>query len=320
MAVYTEVSDDALEEFINAYDVGEVVSAKGIAEGVENTNFILHTTRDTYILTLYEKRVAEEDLPFFLGLMEHLAERGIHCPLPIHGRDGKALRRLCGRPAALISYLEGMWPRKPQPFHCAGVGEALARFHLAGQDFPMTRENNLSVAGWRPLFDSCDGRADEVHPGLGKILRDELDFLEAIWPAELPRGVCHADMFQDNVFFIGKQLSGIIDFYFACTDVLAYDLAICLNAWCFERDRSFNVTKARLMLDAYNKIRPLSEAEMNALPLFARGSAIRFLLTRLYDWLNHPPGAFVQPKDPLEYLAYLNFHRAVTSPADYGLG
>jgi len=319
MAVYTEVSDEEVDAFVAQYDLGEVLSLKGIAEGVENSNFLLQTERGSYILTLYEKRVAETDLPFFLALMEHLAARGIACPLPIRGRDGQALRRLAGRPAAIVSFLAGMWPRRIQPFHCRELGAALARTHLAGSDFDMERPNNLSVGGWRPLFEASKDRAHEVLPGLAEELETELRFLESEWPAGLPRGLIHADLFPDNVFFKGERLSGLIDFYFACTDALAYDIAICLNAWCFEPDGAFNITKARLMLTGYQKVRRLSERELSLLPLLARGSAMRFLLTRLYDLLNHPPGAFVKPKNPLEYWARLRFHRQVAGPGAYGL-
>ncbi len=319
MAVYTEVSDDDLEAFLSAYDLGEVLSFKGIAEGVENSNYLLRTTSDSFILTLYEKRVAAEDLPFFLGLMEHLAREGIECPTPIRARDGKALHELCGRPAAVISFLEGLWPRRITPQHCQELGRAMAAMHIAGASFEMTRPNDLSVAGWRPLFASCAGRAHEVQPGLAEELEQELRFLETEWPDGLTCGVIHADLFPDNVFFLRNRLSGIIDFYFACTDFFAYDLAVCLNAWCFERDDAFNITKARALLRAYRAERPFSKAELGALPLLARGSAIRFLLTRLYDLLNHPPGAFVAPKDPLEYLKKLRFHREVRGPGDYGL-
>lgn len=320
MAVYTEVTDDDLESFIADYDIGEVLACKGIAEGVENSNFFLQTQKDSFILTLYEKRVNEDDLPFFLELMEHLADGGISCPLPVNGRDGQSLRRLSGRPAALFTFLEGMWPRKIQPYHCAELGKAMAQFHVAGLDYGRARANNLTVGNWRPLLESCDGRGDEVKPGLTALLERELDFLEANWPKDLPRGVIHADMFPDNVFYRGESLSGIIDFYFACTDFLVYDLAICLNAWCFERDGSFNMTKAKLMLGHYRKERALSKAEIDALPVLARGAAMRFLLTRLYDWINHPEGAFVKPKDPMEYLRYLTFHQSVTGPGAYGLG
>ncbi len=319
MAVYTEVSDEDLIAFIAEYDLGDVVSCKGIAEGVENTNYLLQTTLGRYILTLYEKRVKESDLPFFLGLIEHLAAQEVSCPVPLHGRDGKALRQLCDRPAAMVSFLDGMWPRRIKPGHCSALGAALAQLHVAGDSYPVERPNALSVQAWRPLFDACAARADTVSPGLSNILTRELDHLESHWPEDLPTGVCHADLFPDNVFFIGGNLSGIIDFYFACTDFFAYDLAICLNAWCFERDNSFNITKARLMLSRYRTVRPFSDAEVQALPLLARGSALRFLLTRLYDWLHHPEGALVQPKDPLDYLAKLSFHQTVNGPEAYGL-
>jgi homoserine kinase type II len=319
MAVYTDVPDDELRAFIAEYDLGEVVSCKGIAEGVENSNYLLRTEAGTFILTLYEKRVRPQDLPFFIALMEHLAAHGIACPTPVKGRDGAALRQLCGRPAAIITFLDGMWPRRLQPYHCAGLGRALAGLHSAVADFPMSRRNDLSLAGWRTLYEACRDRAHEVRAGLAEELGDELAALERSWPRDLPAGVIHADLFPDNVFFRGEQLTGLIDFYFACTDFLAYDVAICLNAWCFETDGSFNVTKARLLLANYRAVRPLAPAEFEALPMLARGSALRFLLTRLYDLLNHPPGAFVRPKDPLEYLQKLRFHRSVTHPRAYGL-
>ena len=319
MAVYTDVSDDDLRAFAALYDIGEVLSCKGIAEGVENSNFLVTTERGNFILTLYEKRVAPRDLPFFIALMEHLARHGVACPTPVPGRDGIALRELCGRPAAIVTFLAGMWPRRILPFHCAALGRALAELHRAGASFRMTRANDLAVAGWRSLFESCRTRAAEAQPGLAEELATELVLLETSWPRDLPMGVIHADLFPDNVFFRDHELSGLIDFYFACTDFLAYDLAICLNAWCFEADGSFNVTKARLLLDGYRRERPLAPHELAALPVLARGSALRFLLTRLFDWLNPPAGALVRPKDPLEYLRKLRFHRAITDPGGYGL-
>ena len=320
MAVYTDVAADELAEFLGRYDIGELLSYKGIAEGVENSNFLLHTSAGYFILTLYEKRVARGDLPFFLGLMTHLASRGISCPQPLKTRGGEVLSTLAGRPAAIINFLEGIWPRKPNVAHCAGVGEALAKMHLAGRDFGMTRANALSVSGWRPLFDAAAPRADQVQHGLRAFVGAELDYLESnVWPNNLPQGVIHADLFPDNVFFLGERVSGIIDFTFACTDTLAYDVAICLNAWCFESDCSFNVTKARAFLAAYGRERALSKAEQDALPLLARGAALRFLLTRLVDFLNVPEGALVRPKDPLEYVRKLRFQQSVTSLRDYGV-
>jgi homoserine kinase type II len=319
MAVYTDVPDDELAAFLRDYDLGEVVSCKGIAEGVENSNFLLRTEAGMFILTLYEKRVAPDDLPFFIALMEHLASAGIACPTPVKARDGQALRQLCGRPAAIVSFLDGLWPRRIHPFHCAGVGGALARLHLAGSSFAMTRANNLSLDGWRRLESAIQERANAMRDGLADEIAAELAALTKLWPRDLPSGVIHADLFPDNVFFRGEQVSGLIDFYFACTDFLAYDLAICLNAWCFENDGSLNVTKAKLLIGGYRMVRPLDDAELRDLPILARGSALRFLLTRLYDWLHQPSGALVKPKDPLEYVRKLRFHRSVVSVSAYGI-
>jgi homoserine kinase type II len=320
MAVYTDVAADELAAFIGQYDIGELLSYKGIAEGVENSNFLLHSGAGYFILTLYEKRVARADLPFFLGLMTHLASHGINCPQPLKNRNGETLSTLAGRPAAIINFLEGIWPRKPTAVHCAGVGQALAKMHLAGQGFAMSRANALSVSGWRPLFEQAASRADEVQHGLCAFIGAELDHLEGnVWPTNLPLGVIHADLFPDNVFFLGESVSGLIDFTFACNDMLAYDVAICLNAWCFENDCSFNVTKARAFLNAYGRERELTGAEQDALPLLARGAALRFLLTRLVDFLNVPEGALVRPKDPLEYVRKLRFQQGVTSMRDYGI-
>ena len=318
MAVYTDVAAEDLAAFLAGYDIGELLAYKGIAEGVENSNFLVHTSRGYFILTLYERRVAAKDLPFFLALMEHLHSRGITCPQPVKDKNGEVLGQVAGRPAAVITFLDGMWIRRPSAGHCAALGEALAKLHLAGLDFGGKRANALSVEGWRPLYENCCGRANEVQRDLKESLLAELAHLERAWPRSLPQGVIHADLFPDNVFFLGDKLSGLIDFYFACTDALAYDVAICLNAWCFETDHSYNVTKGRSLLQAYAAVRPLSDEERDALPLLARGAALRFLLTRLVDWFDVPPGALVRPKDPLEYFRKLRFHQAVVSARDYG--
>ena len=318
MAVYTDISEAELRDFLAPYNVGELLSYKGVAEGVENSNFLVHTSQGSFILTLYEKRVEPSDLPFFLGLMEHLARKGLTCPVPIHRRDGGVLGTLAGRPAALISFLEGMWPRRPMPPHCRELGKALAQFHLAGRDFSIRRPNALSVDSWRPLWELSRTRANEVEEGLAGEVETELAVLEARWPSSLPSGVIHADLFPDNVFFLGERLSGLIDFYFACNDLFAYDIAVYLNAWCFEKDGAFNATKAISMLVGYEEIRPFERQEADALPLLARGAALRFFLTRLYDWLTVPDGAMVVKKDPLEFLHYSRFHRTINTVGEYG--
>jgi homoserine kinase type II len=320
MAVYTEVSDEELARFIASYQVGALLSFKGIAEGVENTNYLLHTETGPFFLTLYEKRVAPQDLPFFLGLMEHLANAGIRCPTPVRDAQGQSLRRLAGRPAALVTFLEGVWIRRPQVVHCAAVGQAMARMHLAGQNFAHSRANALGPTGWSALYARFKEHADEIAPGLGATIEQELDHLARNWPTDLTLGVIHADLFPDNVFFLGDQLSGLIDFYFACNDALIYDIAIALNAWCFESDHSFNMTKGQALLKGYQMIRALEAEERRALPLLARAAALRFLLTRAHDWLHTSAEALVKRKDPLEYLRRLKFHRTIVSASEYGLG
>jgi homoserine kinase type II len=319
MAVYTDVSEGELETFLQGYPAGRLLSYKGIAEGSENSNFLLHTSAGSFILTLYEKRVHTDDLPFFLGLMHHLAEKGISCPLPVERHDGKLFGTLAGRPAALITFLEGMWMRRPTSAHCREVGRALAEMHVAGMDFPLSRPNALAIDGWRKLWAGSHERADEVERGLAAEVDADFALFDREWPRDLPSGIIHADLFPDNVFFLGEKLSGVIDFYFACNDFYAYDIATCLNAWCFEKDFSFNLTKGRALLSAYQAVRPLSDGEKQALPLLARGSALRFMLTRLYDWLTIPDGALVQKRDPVEYIRRLRFHRAVRSATEYGL-
>ena len=319
MAVYTDISEEELSVYLKDYEIGGALSYKGIAEGSENSNFLLHTSGGVYILTLYEKRVDRAELPFFLGLMQHLAQKGISCPLPVMRRDGALIGELAGRPAAIITFLEGVWMRRPTATHCREVGRALAEMHVAGADFPMHRKNRLSVDGWKELWDKARPMADTYEPGLVAEIDAEFAAFERGWPTDLPTGVIHADLFPDNVFFLGNSLSGLIDFYFACNDLFAYDLATCLNAWCFEKDHSFNQTKARALLSGYQSVRPLEEAERLALPLLARGAALRFMLTRLYDWLTIPDGALVQKRDPMEFIRRLRFHRHIGSAAEYGL-
>jgi len=319
MAVYTEVSDDALAAFLTDYDIGAMVAFRGIAEGVENSNFSLRTTQGDFILTLYEKRVDVAELPWFLGLMEHLAAHGLVCPQPVRARDGQALRHLCGRAAAITTFLPGVWPRRVRVEHCGPLGAALGQLHLAGKGYGRTRPNALGPAGWAPLLARCLPGSDTVQPGLGEELETALAQILASWPATLPVGHIHADLFPDNVFFLDGAVSGLIDFYFAATDTLAYDVAVCLNAWCFETDFSFNITKSRALLAGYTNARALSAAERAALPVLCQGAAIRFALTRLYDWVNTPPGALVTRKDPMDYVRRLRFHMLAESEAAYGL-
>ena len=319
MAVYTKITDIELQAFLSQYSIGDLKSFSGIAEGVENSNFLVETTQGPFILTLYEKRVDPADLPFFLGLLTHLSEHGFSCPIPVISRNGSILNQLNNRPAAIVTFLNGVSPRFTTSLHCQALGTAMAKMHSAGKKFSLNRENALSIRQWRPLLESCDLLNKPIYINLYNELNEELNWLEKNWPKNLPKGMIHADLFPDNVFFLDNDLSGVIDFYFACTDFLSYDLAICINAWCFEVDETFNLDKAKMMVTAYQTARPLSSDEINCFPVLVRGSATRFLLTRLFDWLNHQEGALVEPKDPMSYLKKLHFHQNIKGPETYGL-
>jgi homoserine kinase type II len=308
VAVYTALSDDDVAAVLAQYDIGFALSCAGIAEGVENTNYKLTTPVGRYILTIFEKRVSQADLPFFMGVMERLAARDFPAPKPIATRGGALLTQVKGKPAAIVSFLDGVWPRRIELWHCTAVGEALARMHLALEGFESERANTLSIDGWEKLLLTRLGEAEKLRPGLGLLVYHDIHAVRSAWPQDLPRGVIHADLFPDNVLFANSALTGTIDFYFACTDALAYDLAVCLNAWCFDSPR-YDIERGRAMVGAYERVRPLSDLERAALPMLARGAALRFFATRLADWTATPDGATVTPKDPLEYADKLAFWR-----------
>ncbi len=322
MAVYTEIDSNTLAEIAAQYPLSQVDEFKGITAGVQNSNFLLTTADAKYILTIYESSangVAAADLPFFLNLMLHLSAQGLSCPVPLARKDGGLVSTIKNKPAALVSFLEGRSVRNPRPEHCRALGAAMAQMHLAGDRFELTRPNNHGLGNWQALFERCHSRADEVSPDLTRAMERELTRLQENWPDNLPTGIIHADLFPDNVFFLQGDISGLIDFYFACNDFYAYDLAIALNAWCFEADATFNVTKARALLSGYQNMRPLAPEEIDAVPILGAGAAMRFLTTRLFDWLNQVDGAQVEPKNPNDFLRRLRFHRSAMRPADYGL-
>lgn len=318
MAVYTDITDDELAKLLADFDLGEALSFKGIAEGVSNSNFLLETDKGRFILTVYESRTREEELPFFLGLMRWLAQHGYPSAAPMADRQGEALKRIRGKPCAIVGFLPGMSVRRPSVAHCRVAGEGLARLHLAAEGFTQSRVNDLGQAAWAPMFAPLGAAAEALKPGLKATIEADLAHFEQAWPTGLPAGVIHADFFPDNVFFHGKEFAGAIDFYFACNDALAYDLAIALNAWCFEPDGSFNITAARALVAGYEAHRPLSGAERAALPVLAHGAAMRFFLTRLQDWGSTPADALVKPHDPLEYERKLAVHRAASDLVLFG--
>jgi homoserine kinase type II len=310
MAVYTDITDQELEAFLARFDLGAPLVFKGIAEGVSNSNFFLETDAGRFILTVYERRVKAADLPYFLGLMGWLADHGFPSATPIADRSGQVLQTLRDKPAALVGFMPGLSVRRPSAAHCREAGAGLAWLHAAGVGYPGRRANDLGQPAWRAMFDHLAEAAEALKPGLAGVVEVDLSAIETAWPANLPSGVIHADLFPDNVFFHNGGFSAAIDFYFACDDLFAYDLAVCLNAWCFEADGGFNVTSARAMIDGYQQRRPLTIEERRALPILAWGAAMRFFLTRLADWGATPEGALVRPKDPLEYERKLAVHRA----------
>ena len=313
MAVYTHLSADDLAGLIAEYDVGELVSVKGIAEGVSNSNWLIETTGQNgsggrFILTMYEHRVEMDDLPFFLGLLDHLSAKGSPVPRTIHDRDGAASRSIDGKAVALIEFLPGVSIDTPRPAQARAVGEALAGIHIAAADFPGERANTMGLAAWHKLLGDCGERLAEIDAGLPDLAARELDFLEANWPSGLPRSVIHADLFPDNVLMLGNRVSGLIDFYFACTDIMAYDLAVTHAAWCFAADGSYRPAIGEALVGGYHAGRPLPDEAWAALPILARGAAMRFLASRAYDWLHTPADALVTRKDPMVFARRLSFY------------
>lgn len=317
MAVYTALTQEEIGQFIGRYDVGDFVSAEGITEGVENTNYLIETRQNRYILTLFEQRTRPEDLPYFVHLMQWFSARGIPCPLPVARKDGGVLAALKEKPAMLATFLEGQGVTSIRNEHLPQLGTLAANMHIAGMDFPHQRENVLSLSGWGSLVERIDGAADNIDPGLNDLIAEEYRYISEHWPSGLPSGPIHADLFPDNIFFQrlrgSPKLSGVIDFYFSCNDMWAYDLAVCVNAWCFDDRHRFLPERVQALLAAYNDIRPMSDEEGRAMPVLLRGAALRFLLTRVFDWVNTPPSAHVVKKDPMEYVEKLKFHQESSS-------
>ena len=320
MAVYTKLSDNHLKEFLLKYNLGKLLNYSGIQEGIENTNYFIQTDLGKYILTVYEKRVDEKDLPFFMGLMRNLFDARFPSPEPIINKNGNYITEILNKKAAVVSFLGGTVKKNLSPGNCYEVGAHTAKLHLITKKLSVKRENKLSIDSWKNIYKNVKEECSKIHPNLIKIIEQNLDEIENKWPKNIPAGIIHADLFPDNIFFKGNKLTGIIDFYFSCYDFYAFEIAICLNALCFEGKKenlSFNVTKAKKFIDGYSSIRKLSEEEKDSLKILSQGAAMRFLLTRVFDYLNLIEGALVKIKDPIEYLKRLEFHNNVKNYQDY---
>ena len=320
MAVYTKLSENNLKDFFSKYNLGKLLKFQGIQEGIENSNYFVKTDSGKFILTVYEKRVEEKDLPFFMGLMKNIFNENFPSPEPIINKNGNYITEIFGKKAAVVSFLEGASKKNLTPDNCYEVGIYTAKLHMITKNLNIKRTNRLSVNSWRLIYRKIQRDCSKIYPDLTKIIERNLEVIEDQWPKNIPRGIIHADLFPDNIFFKGSKLTGIIDFYFSCYDFYALEIAICLNALCFEgknENLSFNVTKAKKFIDGYSSIRKLTEEEKESLKILCHGAAMRFLLTRVFDYLNLTEDALVKIKDPVEYLKRLEFHNSVKNYQDY---
>ena len=320
MAVYTKLNLNKIEEILSNYNLGKLDSFRGIEEGIENTNYFLLVNKKKFILTVYEKRVKSEDLPFFSDLMSSLNKANFKCPAPIINNKNKTITDFDGKKLMIVSFLEGKAKQNLSPANCRSIGAEIARMHMLTKDLKLERKNDLSVSSWRKLFDSVKEKCTKIHKDLPKLIEQNLYDVEKNWPKNLPRGIIHADLFHDNIFFIQDKFSGIIDFYFSCEDFFAFEIAICFNALCFDglkSNLSFNVTKAKNFIEGYTSVRKLTDEEKSSIKVLSQGAALRFLLTRVFDALNKVEGAIVKIKDPVEYLKRLEFHKKTKNYEDY---
>ena len=320
MAVYTKLNQNKIEEILSNYNLGKLDSFKGIEEGIENTNYFLSVDKKKFILTIYEKRVKSDDLPFFSDLMSSLNKANFKCPAPILNNENRTITNFDEKKLMIVSFLDGKAKENLSPINCKSVGAEIAKMHQLTKNLKLNRQNDLSINSWRKLFEAVKDKCTKIHKDLPKLIEENLIDVEKNWPKNLPKGIIHADLFHDNIFFIQDKFSGVIDFYFSCEDFFAFEIAICFNALCFDglkNNLSFNVTKAKHFIDGYTSIRKLTDEEINSIKVLSQGAALRFLLTRVFDSLNKVEGAIVKIKDPVEYLKRLEFHKNSKNHEDY---
>ena len=320
MAVYTKLDQSSIEKILSNYKLGNLDNFKGIEEGIENTNYFLSINKKKYILTIYEKRVKSKDLPFFSSLMTSLNNSGFKCPIPIINSSNNSISNFNGKSLMIVSFLEGKAKKNLSPNNCKSIGFEVAKMHDLTKNFKLKRKNDLSIKSWRNLFDTVKDKCSKIHSDLPKLIEENLVSVERNWPERLPKGIIHADLFHDNIFFKQDRLTGIIDFYFSCEDFYAFEMAICFNALCFDgvkENLSFNITKAKNFIDGYSSVRKITDDEKNNIKILSQGASLRFLLTRVFDALNTVEGAIVKNKDPIEYLKRLEFHKNSKNFEDY---
>ncbi|MEY2910242.1 MAG: Homoserine kinase [Pseudomonadota bacterium] len=317
MAVYTKLEHQEVRQFLEQYNINNFKDYKGITEGVENTNYLIKTSEQDYILTIYEKRVDENDLPFFIKLLSYLSENKFPCPKPIANKNNEKINRIKNKNAALVTFLNGQSKNKITSEECFEIGKITAQLHEITKKFNINRKYNLSIENWESIFEKTIKQKIDLDESIIKKTKNYLNFLKDKWPKNLPQGIIHADLFPDNIFFTNNKVSGIIDFYFACNDFFAYEIAICINSLCFDNNSTFNMTKAKNLIDGYTSIRTLSEDEKKYLPILSMGAAMRFFLTRLYDFYHTDNKADVKIKDPFEYLKKIEFHSTIKNFNEY---
>ena len=320
MAVYTKLNKENIEGILANYSIGRLEEFRGIEDGIENTNYFLLVDNKKYILTIYEKRVKEKDLPFFSNLMIGLSKKDFKCPVPIKNKNNKTISLYKNKSLMIVSFLEGKSKSILSPNNCKSLGQEVARMHLITRNLGIKRQNDLSIRSWRKIFDQVRDKCTDIHKDLPKLIESNLIDVEKNWPKNLPKGIIHADLFSDNIFFKDDKFNGIIDFYFSCNDFYALEIAICFNALCFDGSKdnlSFNVTKAKNFMNGYGQLRDLSDGEKENIKVLSQGSALRFLLTRVFDTINTVEGAIVKVKDPMEYLVRLEFHKNSKNCDDY---
>ena len=317
MAVYTKLEHQEVRQFLEQYNINNFKDYKGITEGVENTNYLIKTSEQDYILTIYEKRVDENDLPFFIKLLSYLSENKFPCPKPIANKNNEKINRIKNKNAALVTFINGQSKNKITSEECFEIGKITAQLHEITKKFDINRKNNLSIENWESIFEKTIKQKIDLDESIIKKTKNYLNFLKDKWPKNLPQGIIHGDLFPDNIFFTNNKVSGIIDFYFACNDFFAYEIAICINSLCFDNNFTFNMTKAKNLIDGYTSIRTLSEDEKKYLPILSMGAAMRFFLTRLYDFYHTDNKADVKIKDPFEYLKKIEFHSTIKNFNEY---